>query len=125
MRRIERSAVGAPHSTTKPGTSTTGIASPTRPTKNVLPRSFFQTRSKSVSWSPLVDRVAERLDQVAPLGAATRIVGSRNFRVGWRIDYVLASAAVIPFVRAAFFQPHVGGSDHCPVGVDLEAGILA
>ena len=41
-----------------------------------------------------------------------------------RIDYVLASPSALPFVRAAFLQPHVQGSDHCPVGVDLDAAIL-
>jgi exodeoxyribonuclease-3 len=50
--------------------------------------------------------------------------GVREKNVGWRIDYVLASPAAMEHVRAAFIQPHVTGSDHCPVGVDLEAGIL-
>ena len=46
--------------------------------------------------------------------------GVRAKNVGWRIDYVLASATALPFVRAAFIHPHVQGSDHCPVGVDLD-----
>ena len=46
--------------------------------------------------------------------------GVRAKNVGWRIDYVLASRAAAPFVRAAFIEPHVTGSDHCPVGVDLD-----
>jgi exodeoxyribonuclease III len=46
--------------------------------------------------------------------------GVRAKNVGWRIDYILASAAAMPFVRGAFIHPHVGGSDHCPVGVDLD-----
>ncbi|HBZ69922.1 MAG TPA: exodeoxyribonuclease III [Deltaproteobacteria bacterium] len=45
--------------------------------------------------------------------------GVRAKNVGWRIDYVLASGAAAPFVRAAFIEPQVTGSDHCPVGVDL------
>jgi exodeoxyribonuclease-3 len=46
--------------------------------------------------------------------------GVRERNVGWRIDYVLASRAALPFVRHAFHQPHIRGSDHCPVGVDLD-----
>ena len=44
--------------------------------------------------------------------------------VGWRIDYVLASAAVLPFVRRAFIHPQVLGSDHCPVGVELDPEVF-
>ncbi len=46
--------------------------------------------------------------------------GVREKNVGWRIDMVLASEAVRPFLRDAFIQPYVFGSDHCPVGVDLD-----
>jgi exodeoxyribonuclease III len=50
--------------------------------------------------------------------------GTRERNVGWRIDYVLASPTAMPYVRAAFIHPHVRGSDHCPVGVDLDADVL-
>jgi exodeoxyribonuclease III len=46
--------------------------------------------------------------------------GAREKNVGWRIDYVLASPAADRRVRDAFIWNHVHGSDHCPVGVDLE-----
>jgi exodeoxyribonuclease-3 len=46
--------------------------------------------------------------------------GVRARNVGWRIDYVLSSPSALPFVRAAFIHSHVMGSDHCPVGVDLD-----
>jgi exodeoxyribonuclease-3 len=46
---------------------------------------------------------------------------ARRKNVGWRIDYVLASPAADRRVRDAFIWPDVTGSDHCPVGVDLEA----
>ncbi len=48
---------------------------------------------------------------------------SRQRNIGWRIDYVLASPAAMKYVRAAFLHPKVAGSDHCPVGVDLDSGI--
>jgi len=28
------------------------------------------------------------------------------------------------FVRRGFIQPHVRGSDHCPVGVQLDAAVM-
>jgi exodeoxyribonuclease III len=46
--------------------------------------------------------------------------GAREKNVGWRIDYVLASPKGAQRVRDAFIWLHVKGSDHCPVGVDIE-----
>jgi exodeoxyribonuclease-3 len=45
----------------------------------------------------------------------------RERNVGWRIDYVVISAALRPALRDAFILPRVTGSDHCPVGAVLEA----
>jgi len=50
--------------------------------------------------------------------------GVRARNVGWRIDYVLASPAAMKFVRGAFIHPDVMGSDHCPLGVDLDPAIF-
>jgi len=50
--------------------------------------------------------------------------GARERNVGWRIDYALASPAAARYVRRAFHQPQVRGSDHCPVGVDVDPAIL-
>ncbi|MGI9590446.1 MAG: exodeoxyribonuclease III [Myxococcota bacterium] len=47
----------------------------------------------------------------------------RARNVGWRIDYVLASPAAMRFVRDAFILRRVQGSDHCPVGVEVDPGI--
>jgi exodeoxyribonuclease-3 len=46
--------------------------------------------------------------------------GARERNIGWRIDYCLASAALRPRLRRAWIEPHVTGSDHCPVGVELK-----
>ncbi|MCC5807035.1 MAG: exodeoxyribonuclease III [Opitutales bacterium] len=48
--------------------------------------------------------------------------GARARNVGWRIDYVLVSNRLKKRLRAAFIRPEVAGSDHCPVGIDLESG---
>ena len=44
----------------------------------------------------------------------------RARNIGWRIDYVFVSADLMPSVKRAFIQPEVMGSDHCPVGIELD-----
>ena len=44
---------------------------------------------------------------------------ARARNVGWRIDYVLVSAALRKSVKAAQIHADVMGSDHCPVSVTL------
>jgi len=51
--------------------------------------------------------------------------GVRARNIGWRIDYVLCSPNVRPFLQDAFILPEVTGSDHCPVGVTLARDVLS
>ena len=51
-------------------------------------------------------------------------MGVRERNIGWRIDYVLASPGAMPFVKGAQIHPDVRGSDHCPVSVELDEGVL-
>jgi exodeoxyribonuclease-3 len=44
--------------------------------------------------------------------------------VGWRIDYVLASPAAMKFVKRAMIYSDVQGSDHCPIGVEVDPAIF-
>ena len=44
---------------------------------------------------------------------------SRAKNVGWRLDYFLASQDGMDLVKDAFILNDVMGSDHCPVGIDL------
>ncbi len=44
---------------------------------------------------------------------------ARERNVGWRIDYVFASAALVPLIKSARIHPEVMGSDHCPVSIDI------
>jgi exodeoxyribonuclease-3 len=46
--------------------------------------------------------------------------GARERNIGWRIDYVCVSHTLRSALQSAFIQPEVGGSDHCPVGIDIE-----
>jgi len=45
--------------------------------------------------------------------------GARERNVGWRIDYVMVSGALVPLVKSARVHSDVLGSDHCPVSIDL------
>lgn len=50
----------------------------------------------------------------------SRMSNARARNIGWRIDYFLISASLRPRLRRAFIQCKVPGSDHCPVGIELE-----
>jgi exodeoxyribonuclease-3 len=45
---------------------------------------------------------------------------ARERNVGWRIDCFYINRRLRPRLREAFILPDVMGSDHCPVGVELE-----
>jgi len=45
---------------------------------------------------------------------------AREKNLGWRIDYFLVSERLIGKVKEAFILDHVMGSDHCPVGIEIE-----
>jgi exodeoxyribonuclease-3 len=45
---------------------------------------------------------------------------ARERNVGWRIDYVFVTKEMLPSVKNAFILTDVMGSDHCPVGIELE-----
>ncbi|MEE2663282.1 MAG: exodeoxyribonuclease III [Myxococcota bacterium] len=49
---------------------------------------------------------------------------ARANNVGWRIDYVFASPSALRYLESAFILPDTMGSDHCPVGVDLDPGVF-
>lgn len=45
---------------------------------------------------------------------------ARERNVGWRLDYFFANERFMPFVKEAFIEADVYGSDHCPVGIKLD-----
>jgi exodeoxyribonuclease-3 len=45
---------------------------------------------------------------------------ARARNIGWRIDYFCISLALRPRLKAARILPHVLGSDHCPVVLELD-----
>jgi exodeoxyribonuclease III len=48
------------------------------------------------------------------------MTGARARNIGWRIDYFLISPALRPRLKRAFILKDVLGSDHCPVGIEIE-----
>ncbi len=46
--------------------------------------------------------------------------GARTKNIGWRIDYFLVSKSFLPSVKDAFILDAITGSDHCPVGIEIQ-----
>ncbi len=46
--------------------------------------------------------------------------GARERNAGWRIDYFLCSDRVADRISGAFIRSDILGSDHCPVGLDID-----
>ncbi len=45
---------------------------------------------------------------------------AREKNAGWRIDYFIISEALVPMLRDASIYTDVLGSDHCPVGLEMD-----
>lgn len=46
--------------------------------------------------------------------------GARAKNVGWRIDYFVVSNRIIDKVKDSFILNEIMGSDHCPVGIEID-----
>jgi exodeoxyribonuclease III len=47
-------------------------------------------------------------------------IRARENNIGWRIDYFLVSDRLLYKVKDSFILDQIQGSDHCPVGLELE-----
>ena len=45
---------------------------------------------------------------------------ARAKNVGWRIDYFILSEKLLPSLRDSFIRTEIMGSDHCPVGIEID-----
>jgi exodeoxyribonuclease-3 len=50
----------------------------------------------------------------------SNFANARARNLGWRIDYFLISPALRPQLKSASILPHIMGSDHCPVAIELD-----
>jgi len=49
---------------------------------------------------------------------------ARDRNVGWRVDYICLDRTLREYLQDAYIMNHVMGSDHCPVGIKLDAKIF-
>ena len=49
----------------------------------------------------------------------SHFANARERNVGWRIDYIMSSPALLPLLKSARIHPEVHGSDHCPVSAEF------
>jgi exodeoxyribonuclease-3 len=50
----------------------------------------------------------------------SQMANCRARNIGWRVDYFVISAALRPRLKRAWIAPEIMGSDHCPVGLEIE-----
>jgi exodeoxyribonuclease-3 len=97
-----------------------------RPRENVGTSGFTPIEREELDrWlrSGWVDTFRRRTKEPGHYTWWSQRQGARDRNVGWRIDYVLASRAAARHLRDAFILPKVRGSDHCPVGVEVDDAI--
>ncbi|KAH9479907.1 DNA-(apurinic or apyrimidinic site) endonuclease 2 [Psilocybe cubensis] len=51
-------------------------------------------------------------------------ISARDSNYGTRIDFILITPGLVPWIKAADIQPEIKGSDHCPVFVDFHDEII-
>lgn len=50
----------------------------------------------------------------------SHFANARARNIGWRIDYILLSPALLPLLKSARIHADIVGSDHCPVSIELK-----
>jgi exodeoxyribonuclease III len=95
-----------------------------RPTQNAKTSGFRpEERASLDAWlmSGWVDTFRRHVgDQPDHYSWWSARFGVREKNIGWRIDLVVASENAAPFVRDAYIRSTELGSDHAPVGVDVD-----
>ncbi|WP_203246404.1 exodeoxyribonuclease III [Sporosarcina beigongshangi] len=64
-------------------------------------RYFHPTQGDAYTWWSYMNKVRER-------------------NIGWRIDYFIASNRLEPLLKDATIHPHIMGSDHCPIVLEVQ-----
>jgi len=47
-------------------------------------------------------------------------LNARERNLGWRIDYIFLTKNIAQNLKRAFILSEIVGSDHCPVGIELD-----
>lgn len=64
-------------------------------------RHFHPQQGDAYTWWSYMNKVRER-------------------NIGWRIDYFIASNRLEPLLKDATIHPHIMGSDHCPIVLEVQ-----
>jgi len=64
-------------------------------------RYFYPNQEGAYTWWSYMSKVRER-------------------NIGWRIDYFIASKRLETKLKGAAIHPHISGSDHCPIVLEIE-----
>ncbi|MFJ7933372.1 exodeoxyribonuclease III [Sporosarcina sp. NPDC096371] len=64
-------------------------------------RHFHPNQGDAYTWWSYMNKVRER-------------------NIGWRIDYFIASERLKPLLKDAAIHPHIMGSDHCPIVLEIQ-----
>lgn len=64
-------------------------------------RHFHPTQGDAYTWWSYMNKVRER-------------------NIGWRIDYFITSNRLEPLLQEATIHPHIMGSDHCPIVLEIQ-----
>jgi len=51
-------------------------------------------------------------------------LGSRARNVGWRVDYICVDNNLDSFISNSFIDSHILGSDHCPIGIEVNQSLF-
>lgn len=94
-----------------------------RPKDNALISGFLEVERKWIDklikngW---IDTFREKYPNEIQYSWWSQRGGARKRNVGWRIDYFFVDEKIKNKVKKAFIMPEIIGSDHCPVGIEVE-----
>ena len=93
-----------------------------RPRENRLTSGFLAEERAALGEffdAGLVDTFRYTHPSQAKYSWWSQVTNARERNIGWRLDYVLVSRDLLPYVVDADIHPTILGSDHCPVSLTL------
>lgn len=94
-----------------------------RPKENEKTSGFLPIERKWIDKlikNGYIDTFREFSDQPGQYSWWDMKTRARERNVGWRIDYFFISDNLRKNLKSAFILPEIMGSDHCPVGIEIE-----
>ena len=66
-----------------------------------------------------VDVYREKYPEIEQYTWWTYRVNARQRNIGWRLDYFLISSDLLESVKEVVIYDEIEGSDHCPIGLEI------